>query len=684
MDKLKKKNLLFAGFLAGAVVIAISLGLEARTDISYTPYNGDWQHYNMFRRLLDGQTPFVDFPLVLGQAVLYTNSLVLRIIGNSFANSIFSTTFVGWMAGFFLFGALLYLFMDDKESAVGGSLAMMMSILLFAPVQSLGIIANNPVLSGFFSIMDRVFSKFAVLYLPGNSSRPTRMAVIGVYIVLFSLIYHRLKWEKKTFWKEAVIFGAIGGFMILWANDYGSASYVGASFCFFLLMVKKHGWLTSLKATLVYIITTLAVVICLMFMVTKGNVGSWFRQTFSITGFLWWYDGVFFDRKRLGFWEYPPFSGEHRFPILLCLVALAYWICILFTSKDREKTSVGHVMLLTTSFVFLYLNLFSNGYEEQYANIFIVYTIMATSAIVLKAANRVKGSDIAHAFLKKGAVAAGALVIAIAVAYSANSIRYAVVNSEKTYAYVEALGGNCYEWYEDLNMAYERIGDASLFSTYGSALEVMKGTRQPSRYDYITHVFGEDARKEYIEVFHSVKPDYISILNRDFTRWEAWACNANWFFYREFIENYQYSFSNTFCRYLKRTSESNTIDTDVNVEIIQTGDSEVTVRLQSSETEKILIADVLISYDSQLQGGIKRWLTVNRLVSVTGTSEYLYPRENFDAWFLPNSADEYAIPIMIEKGMGEITLSVHPDDCASLSVSRVYVNKVCDFEKIFG
>ena len=111
------ERILFVCFVAAALLTAVSAGMEARTDISYTPYNGDWQHYNMFRRLLAGQIPFVDFPVVLGQGILYLNSAVLSVIGNSFANSILSTTAVGWAAGFFLTACILYLFTEHRTAA---------------------------------------------------------------------------------------------------------------------------------------------------------------------------------------------------------------------------------------------------------------------------------------------------------------------------------------------------------------------------------------------------------------------------------------------------------------------------------------------------------------------------------------------------------------------------------------
>ncbi|MBQ8994616.1 MAG: hypothetical protein IJ091_02255, partial [Oscillospiraceae bacterium] len=614
----------------------------------------------------------------------YLNSAVLKIAGNTFANSIFSTTFVGWTASFLLFAALLTLYTDDKKTAACGSLLMMMVILLFAPVQSMGFIAGNPILSKGFSFLDKIFSKFAVLFLPGNSSRPTRMAVIGLYLAIFSALYPNLKWKKEKYWVEPVLFGILGGIMILWANDYGSASYVGASFCFFLIVLKKTGFWNAVKESVIYVAATLTTVFLIMMIVTKGHVGYWFRQTFSITDFLWWYDGVFFDRKRLGFWEYPPFSGECLIPIMFAVGSLLTWILLLFQKDELEKRAAKHIMLLTTAFVYLYLNLFKNGYEEQYTNIFIVYAYLSVFFFVVDMLKKLVRGEKAEKMVRTILAMTGLMVMAVALLYSANSIRYAKANLAPTEAYIEALDGNCYSWYRDLNLAYEQVGNSTLFSTYGSALEVMKGTQQPSRYDYITHVYGNQARGEYLEAFREMNPEYVSILNRDYTRWEAWACDANWFFYREILDHYQFSFANTFCRYLKKTEESNVLNVDIRAEIIPVSSSQVKIRLTSSETTTRQIADISLAYTTSLVNGSHRLLTVNRLVAVTGPAEYLYPKDNFDAWFLPNSSEGYWLPILIEDGVGEITLTVYPEECAELVVDSVYVNKVCDFEKVFG
>ena len=58
----------------------------------YVSVNGDFQSYNVFRRILAGQTPYVDFANYVGMAPVVLN-LPLVALNNSFANSLFVTNF---------------------------------------------------------------------------------------------------------------------------------------------------------------------------------------------------------------------------------------------------------------------------------------------------------------------------------------------------------------------------------------------------------------------------------------------------------------------------------------------------------------------------------------------------------------------------------------------------------------
>ena len=690
MKPLTKKILpvLFGCLCLCALAVAVSVGLEAKLDISYVPYNGDWQHYNMFRRLLDGQVPYRDFPVVLGQAFLYLNSAVLTVIGNTFANSIFSTNFVGAVIGFWIVTILLYLFFRGRNAAACGSLFLFLVILYFAAVQNL--VQSVPFLSSVMVLLDKLLAKFALLYLAGNSSRPTRLliAYIAAFLVLrFTVLDEKHRWLQRHPYRSGLVLGAIGSLLILWANDYGSSSYVAFSFCFFLLLLKKVPWKTLIQSCLVYIAGTLTSIACIMTLVTKGHLTLWLKQTFSITDFLWWFDGVFYDRKRLTGADYPPFTGEYALPILLCFAVLIFLLFRYFREPEPKPFLLGHLCLLASFFVFLVLNLISNGFEDQYAYSFIQYGTVLVFWLFCQLIRRFFFTG------KEGSLENGVRLIVCGISvvlilfsgyHTVHSVRYCREHSQPDAAYVEELGGNCYTWHADLEETDARLGDATLFSTYGSALEVIRGTMQPTRYDYITHVFGNEARAEYLETFRTFDPDYVSVLNRDYTRWEAWVCNENWFFYREIAENYRYDFSNTFCRYLKKTGESNRVSADVTVTVNPINGQTAEILLTSSETEKTLIADVAITYDSVFTSGRVRSLAVHRLVGVTGDAEYLYPSSDFDAWFLPNSGDAYCVPVLIENGTGRIVLSVRPSSCTTLTVHSAEVLSLYDFELVFG
>ena len=686
IDNKKQSQLwLFLFITAIAFIVSITVGLSAKLDISYVPYNGDWQHYNMFRRLLEGQVPYRDFPVVLGQAILYLNSFVLWLVGNTFANSIFSTNFIGAFAGFIIVAILLQLFFDDKIASVTGSLFLELFVLNFSTIQNLPLIKNISIFNQIINYLDRLLAKFAVLYLAGNSSRSTRVLI--VYLAALIVLTGYNEWYfgfiKNRPHISSIVTGAVGGLLILWANDYGSSTYVAFSFCFFLLIIKRtKKFRHVIISTLEYIGGTLASVSAVMSLITCGHLLLWIKQTFSITDFLWWFDGVFFDRKRLQLSTYPPFSGEYVLPIALSFIALVILIVLFF--KYDDKRILGHIHILTTFFVFLYLNLLNNGFEAQYVFSFIQYTSILIIFLSLALFRKLRKGNSHKVLLKRvGTVITALLLIVSSVFCCVNILGY---NKRKVPddAYIPQLGGNCYTWYQDLNETSLQLGDATLFSTYGSAIEVIKGTMQPTRYDYITHVFGDEARAEYIRIFKEQNPDYVSILNRNYTKWEAWVCNENWFFYREFAENYRFDFANTFCRYLKRTEKSNIVETETQVQINQISDHEVEIVVTADEKEKTLIADVLITYNSDFTSDRLKNLAVKRLVCVNGDADYLYPSDAFDAWFLPNSADEHAIPILINDGVGRIVLSTRPGECTKLSVTDVAINKIYDFNMIFG
>ena len=60
--------------------------------------NGVFQNYNVVRRLLDGQIPYVDFAVYLGLGHLYIGALFTYIFGNSYIASKLAFDFLNMLS----------------------------------------------------------------------------------------------------------------------------------------------------------------------------------------------------------------------------------------------------------------------------------------------------------------------------------------------------------------------------------------------------------------------------------------------------------------------------------------------------------------------------------------------------------------------------------------------------------
>jgi hypothetical protein len=75
-------------------VLAVSYGFATAriACCDYVSINGDFQSYNVFRRMLAGQTPYVDFSNYIGMSPVAMN-LPFLLNSGKFADSLFVTNF---------------------------------------------------------------------------------------------------------------------------------------------------------------------------------------------------------------------------------------------------------------------------------------------------------------------------------------------------------------------------------------------------------------------------------------------------------------------------------------------------------------------------------------------------------------------------------------------------------------
>lgn len=86
----------------------------------------------------------------------------------------------------------------------------------------------------------------------------------------------------------------------------------------------------------------------------------------------------------------------------------------------------------------------------------------------------------------------------------------------------------------------------TIWSVYAGVLEADLGFFQPSGYDYIIHAVGPERRKEYVEAFDTIQPDYVLTMRNDFFLYEEWLRNEHWDFYQRVLNNYTIISENDF------------------------------------------------------------------------------------------------------------------------------------------
>ncbi|MDL2294461.1 hypothetical protein LJC60_07520, partial [Ruminococcaceae bacterium OttesenSCG-928-D13] len=75
------------------LAVSFAFAAERAATASYNPVNGDFQSYNVFRRILAGQLPVRDFANYVGMAPILLNLPLLALGGGGFTASLFVTNF---------------------------------------------------------------------------------------------------------------------------------------------------------------------------------------------------------------------------------------------------------------------------------------------------------------------------------------------------------------------------------------------------------------------------------------------------------------------------------------------------------------------------------------------------------------------------------------------------------------
>ena len=691
MNKQKRKRIVTAAVLGVwavcSVVLAISVAAEIKSAVGFYPINGDFQNYNVFRRLLDGQVPFKDFACYLGMGVLYSCSALLALVGDTFANSVAVTHFVCVMAMACYVLAVGYCFSSNVRFSAALSCAVTAFIYgldwwcSFLP-QSIAELIR----------VSSVVYAFVIPSVPGNSFRPLRSFLMPLLLALFLLLCSCKRVRKwfcaQHYGVQAAVIGIVAGFCLPWSNDYGFACYGAAAITWFLILCRSRKLSVILFGSGYYTAASVGGLLLSLTVFTQGNPMAWLRTTVDTSFWQSWYFGADSEFHVLKLSQLPPFGRQNVGSVLitaLFLLLLAFVVLQVLLSKRLSRFTVGRCFCFLSVFFATYLYWLKSSYDGELLLPMlqlIAFFVLFLFAQLLQPFLQQRVQD-----RQKKIVAAGMLLCFTGMALVQLNVaqtyfRVVAIQEENTAdKYVAQLGGNLVSYYDELQLATKRLEGKTLFSTYASALECIRGEFQPSGTDYIIHALGDDARENYIAALdHGY--DYIAICSRSFTMWEGWATNANWDIYRRFLPHYTYDFQHTYQVFLKADEEnSHLLQAEADIRTEWVDESTVRVYVSADVDKQSVLADICVSYSTAYGDFAWKQLPLARLVQLYHPKGYL-ASERCDAYWLPAAAQQHYLPVELKNGEGWVELTAAPSSSAIFTEFSVQLYGLIDISHI--
>ena len=653
-QKLRLKALEGALCALGLLAVSFSLALARVETCDYVSVNGDFQSYNVFRRMLAGQTPYLEFANYVGMAPVLLN-LPLVALKNTFANSLFVTNFTS--ALLFSVTVLLVFWLITRSRPMALAAAV-----FFVKFCSSGLLATlfGPSLGGYWTNL------FQSLYAPGNSMRIARL-FLPFLLVGAALIW--LKARRCTLEESALqtslerpaaclVLGAAAGLGVTWSNDFGLACLFCLTVLFLLLQALRlwRGWRPFAARLGVYLAGALAGGALSVCLATRFHPLAYLRFTRDVGGWQYFYFNGTGGRAMLLYLLETPRLWLFALPVLAFLV----WCLVRLWQKrltDRQLL-LGFVFFAILAATGAY-TVSGSGYNfrealEGYAWL-ALFALAARGALWLtKRAPR----------LRDGALRFAACSLAAVLAVLAVRDAAAWPNAEHRGRYIEGLGGWC-EYTGALVDAPALTGGAPVFSAYATGLETVEGAFQPTGCDYIIHALGEGRRAAYLEEFARGEYPYAQTPRLEL---ENWLTAQNWDFYRQLWAGYE-RVSATEYSWLWRKCGSRALPVEASaaVEQLDEGTVQITVAAPGGGT---FTADLFFAYDTQFTSGWGALLSLGRRMVSAGTP--LFGDMPGVGANLPASGQAY-LPVRVENGVGTVTLWAQDSEFVRLTVHSAQV-----------
>jgi len=631
----------------------------------FFPINGDFQNFNPWRRLLDGQIPYKDFSVYLGSGHLLLGAFATFIFGGSFTDSIFAANFVSCLCGVAVVVLTAYLITRSYR------------LSLFIGVITT-ICYNIFKLKGvFYFLMD--FDRLTMVYTLGHSGRMIRTFGIILFLILAFLTVFLLKKivkPNKIYLIAFLIIAALAGMTISYSNDGGFAAYISASIFCLIYLVKKYkkDIISILKYVGIWIAVSLSAWFVISFIIGGGSL-AYFEEIFGTAGYQYWYYGR--DPKP------GPFFVQDLFKISTigagALIFVVYQIIRFFNDKndkpDLFRIAISYIVLAAFFHVEIY-TIGAGGVNDDFIAIVIEIVIISYLSVLCRYAVRIPAKITDWLLNGVGLVFVAVVFIMYASTASAENKKQnrQYFTNPHVKEFVKELGGSLTQFNKnELYALSNEIGDESFFSTYATAFEVIKGKYQPTGYDYIIHVMGARQRADYKDNFLS--NEYNHVLNPTFSvsPWMGWLRQANWYFFRELYSKYDLKTEISYLEHWVKSEDANLLSSNTNIAVYNTDSGGIKI-ICTAEKPITAIADVFLSYNISSNGkksGMFRKILFVQNPTFFNLVPLLYTNYN-----LLDSAENLAIPITIVDGYGEIVLTPYPLGFTQLNLTNVKVNKV--------
>lgn len=643
MESFLKKNKTIQISVLTGIILAVIWAVIHTKYVDYNPINGDFQNYNSVRRLLEGQVPFRDFSVYLGCGQLYLEAFILYIVGNTFKNSLFAMYFLSVICFWITMIILIFIVTESKEQSLYVS-----NFLLFLNLYRPAFFVNF--------ILSDLGIGFNLGLEPGNSARLIRGFVVILLAVLF-LQLKKVAWNNKRIEKMTAGIAFLSGVFLLWSNDYGvtASISIAAVYAVSILKFLWKKWKKLIKQAGIYIVMYLFGMISSVLLVTKLNIKNWFAFMLGVGKYQQWY----YDRSPLQKTYYIYEWNVSIWSVLVLLLIVYYLIQIIkipFSSDNQNSFIRNAVLLYIFLAVFLgtnFYHLLSGGVSEEMVQIVLIGYGTGQLAKLLRKLDQ------------KGMIKVGVAVNLLLASYGLASLYSYQIDKNKISNGYQYIGGKIDGYLnpleaESLKTVEEKLDGKTFFSTYASAAEVYLNTFQPTQYDYIIHVLGDQSRIKYLDIFKKGQYEYAATIREDYTLWEYWIKNANWFFYRQLYAEYIPNFLTGYQVYWKK-GNVNTYQEIPNFKIDYI-DNKIKIILEYEEPIHA-VADIRLTYNTKYIQPFYKTGAFKKMVYISSDSQKLILPEiekEYADFFIPEKSDLYYIPVTIVDGYGEVTLEGVP------------------------